>query len=144
VTSPQWLGPTIISNKNKPVRIVFHNLLPTGAGGDLFMPVDTTLMGSGMAGGWDEYDPFPVAGGTVMDAVRNPPCTWLGWPGRTQDGRARLLHQEPPDAAPARRQHAVDQRRHAAPVDLTPAGENTDYPQGVSVGNVPDMNVCTG
>ncbi len=25
---------------------------------------------------------------------------------------------------------------------ITPAGEDTDWPQGVSVGNVPDMNVC--
>ena len=33
VTSPQWLGPTIAATKNKPVRVVFHNLLPTGAGG---------------------------------------------------------------------------------------------------------------
>ena len=27
---------------------------------------------------------------------------------------------------------------------ITPAGEATGYPQGVSVGNVPDMNVCAG
>ena len=26
---------------------------------------------------------------------------------------------------------------------ITPAGENTPWPQGVSVGNVPDMNECT-
>ncbi len=30
-----------------PVRIKFNNLLPTGAGGDLFLPVDETVMGSG-------------------------------------------------------------------------------------------------
>ena len=28
VTPPQWLGPTIAATKDKPVRIVFHNLLP--------------------------------------------------------------------------------------------------------------------
>ena len=30
VAPPQWLGPVIAAIKNKPVRIVFHNLLPTG------------------------------------------------------------------------------------------------------------------
>ena len=30
------------------MRILFRNLLPTGVGGDLFLPVDTSLMGSGM------------------------------------------------------------------------------------------------
>ena len=48
MTPPQWLGPTIVATKNKPVRIVFHNLLPTGVDGDLFLPTDSTLMGSGM------------------------------------------------------------------------------------------------
>ena len=38
VTSPQWLGPIILATKNKPVRVVFRNLLPTGADGDLFLP----------------------------------------------------------------------------------------------------------
>ncbi len=44
---PHYLGPTIIASKNRPVRILFRNLLPTGVGGDLFLPVDTSLMGSG-------------------------------------------------------------------------------------------------
>ena len=48
VTPPQWLGPTIAATKDKPVRIVFHNLLPTGSDGDLFLPTDSSLMGSGM------------------------------------------------------------------------------------------------
>ncbi len=48
VTPPQYLGPIIAATKNKPVRIVFRNLLPTGSDGDLFLPVDSTLMGSGM------------------------------------------------------------------------------------------------
>jgi FtsP/CotA-like multicopper oxidase with cupredoxin domain len=45
---PHYLGPVIVSAKNRPVRIKFTNLLPTGSGGDLFVPVDTTVMGSGM------------------------------------------------------------------------------------------------
>ncbi len=45
--STQYLGPLIIATKDKPVRIKFTNMLPTGAAGNLFIPVDTTLMGAG-------------------------------------------------------------------------------------------------
>ena len=38
VDTPQYLGPTIVATKDRAVRIVFHNLLPTGAEGDLFLP----------------------------------------------------------------------------------------------------------
>ena len=37
----------ILAQKNRPVRVLFRNLLPAGTGGDLFIPVDTTYMGSG-------------------------------------------------------------------------------------------------
>jgi len=42
-----YLGPTIIAVKNRPVRVLFKNQLPTGLGGNLFIPVDTTYMGAG-------------------------------------------------------------------------------------------------
>ena len=48
VDNPHYLGPTIVATKDRPVRILFRNLLPTGVAGDLFLPVDTSLMGSGM------------------------------------------------------------------------------------------------
>ncbi len=48
VDDPHYLGPIIAATKDRPVRIVFYNLLPTGAAGNLFLPVDSTLMGSGM------------------------------------------------------------------------------------------------
>jgi len=35
--------------------VTFYNLLPTGAAGNLFIPVDTTLMGAGMG-------PLPMPG----------------------------------------------------------------------------------
>jgi FtsP/CotA-like multicopper oxidase with cupredoxin domain len=47
VDNPHYLGPSIVSTSNRPTRIKFYNLLPTGAGGDLFIPVDETVMGSG-------------------------------------------------------------------------------------------------
>jgi len=47
VDIPHYLGPTIVAKRDVPVRIKFSNLQPTGSGGDLFLPVDTTVMGSG-------------------------------------------------------------------------------------------------
>ena len=48
VDPPQYLGPTIVAQRDRPVRVKFTNYLPAGAGGNLFLPVDTTLMGAGM------------------------------------------------------------------------------------------------
>jgi FtsP/CotA-like multicopper oxidase with cupredoxin domain len=45
--TPSYLGPVILAQKDRPVRVLFRNLLPTGQGGNLFIPVDTTYMGSG-------------------------------------------------------------------------------------------------
>ncbi len=44
---PSYLGPVILASKNRPVRVKFTNFLPAGAGGDLFIPTDTTYMGAG-------------------------------------------------------------------------------------------------
>ena len=131
VTPPQYLGPIIAATKNKPVRIVFHNLLPTGAAGDLFLPADSSLMGSGM-GPMDMMEPMNE--GSVMDMVRNPVCSEYPKPMDCfKDNRATLhLHG---GITP----WISDGTAHQW---ITPAGENTPWPQGVSVENVPDMNVC--
>ena len=52
-----YLGPTIVAQKDVPVRVKFRNKLPTGAGGNLFIPVDTTVMGAGIGpnGGSEMY-----------------------------------------------------------------------------------------
>ncbi len=47
VDKPSYLGPVILATKNRPVRVKFTNFLPTGAGGELFIPTDTTYMGAG-------------------------------------------------------------------------------------------------
>ena len=89
VDAPHYLGPTIVATKDRPVRILFRNLLPTGSGGDLFLPVDTTLMGAG-AGPGKDGDAVPGAmmldpttkvpmdmaddQQSVLDGVRNPMC----------------------------------------------------------------------
>jgi FtsP/CotA-like multicopper oxidase with cupredoxin domain len=128
VTSPQWLGPTIVATKDKPVRIRFHNLLPKGVDGNLFLPVDTTIMGSGM-GPMDMA--APTDNGTVLDEVRNPVCTDNPQdPGCFKQNRATLhLHG---GTTP----WISDGTPHQW---ITPANEDTAWPQGVSVTDVPDM-----
>ena len=116
-----YLGATIVANRDVPVRITFYNDLPTGAGGNLFIPVDTTYMGAGTG-------PNAPAGamGTACQATPKP--TWC-----FTENRATLhLHG---GTTP----WISDGTPHQW---ITPAGENTQYPQGVSVQNVPDMNTC--
>ena len=131
VTAPQWLGPVIAATKDKAVRIIFRNLLPTGSDGDLFLPTDSTLMGSGMAG-VTMFDPEST--GEVTDEARNPLCSQYPKPDMCfKDNRATLhLHG---GISP----WISDGTPHQW---ITPANQTTNWPQGVSVENVPDMNAC--
>ena len=42
-----YLGPLIVATKDRPVTVKFVNSLPTGTAGNLFIPVDTSMMGAG-------------------------------------------------------------------------------------------------
>lgn len=123
VTPPHYLGPTIVASKNRPVRIKFRNLLPTGADGNLFLPVDTTVMGAGMT---------PELAGMMEMDPQNPMCGELPKAaGCFTENRATLhLHG---GLSP----WISDGTPHQW---ITPANETTGYPQGVSVQPVPDMN----
>jgi len=110
VDFPRYLGPFIIAQKDRPVRVKFYNLLPTDAGGDLFIPVDTTVMGAGMG-------PLDMPGMPGMKASY------------TQNRATLHLHG-------GNSPWISDGTPHQW---ITPAGENTVYPKGVSVYNVPDM-----
>ncbi len=55
VSKFHYLGPLIIAQKDRPVRVKFVNKLPTGAGGNLFLPTDTTIMGAGMGPNGGDY-----------------------------------------------------------------------------------------
>jgi len=104
VDYPHFLGPVIVATRDKPVRIKFYNLLPAGAGGNLFLPVDTTVMGAGE--GFVMGEMYTQNRATVHLHGNN--TVWIS------DG---TTHQW-----------------------ITPAGETTSYPKGVSAQNVPDMS----
>jgi FtsP/CotA-like multicopper oxidase with cupredoxin domain len=110
VDAPHFMGPAIVASRDVPVRVKFYNLLPTGSAGDLFLPVDTTVMGSGMG-----------------------PLDMPGMPGMKESytqNRA-TVHLHGTDTV-----WISDGTPHQW---ITPAGEDTQYPQGVSVVPVPDM-----
>ncbi|WP_295426264.1 multicopper oxidase domain-containing protein [uncultured Thiodictyon sp.] len=142
VTDPHYLGPVIAATKDKAVRITFYNLLPAGAGGNLYIPTDSTLMGAGFGplNNWPAPNPPVVGAGSVLDGVRNPECTQTGKGTDVncfRDNRATLhLHG---GTSP----WISDGTPHQW---ITPADEgaltnatHTDWPEGESVGNVPDM-----
>lgn len=122
VDHPHYLGPLISATRDKPVRILFRNLLPTGDAGNLFLPVDTTVMGAGMG---------PMMDGMAEPDPQNPMCGMIPKPaGCYAENRATLhLHG---GITP----WISDGTPHQW---VTPANETTAYPAGVSVRNVPDM-----
>lgn len=114
-SKPHFLGPAIIAigapkagDPGTPVRIKFYNLLPTGVDGELFIPMDDTVMGAGM--------------GPAMDVNNNPVAY-------TENRAAVHLHG-------SNTVWISDGTPHQW---VTPASENTPYPEGVSVADVPDM-----
>ena len=109
------LGPLIIAQRDWPVRIKFTNNLPTGSAGDLFIPVDTTIMGSGEFE--IDYDPQTKQPITPIFGVF------------TQNRTTLHLHG-------GRTPWISDGTAHQW---ITPEAESTDYPKGVSVAYVPDM-----
>jgi FtsP/CotA-like multicopper oxidase with cupredoxin domain len=112
VDTPHYLGPLIKAVKGRPVRIKFTNRLPIGVAGDLFLPVDTEIMG---AGAYNIDDPAVPGAFLAGMFTQNRATLHLhgGLPGWVSDGTA---HQW-----------------------ITPAGETTTYPKGMSAQNVPDM-----
>lgn len=107
VDSPHYMGPIIIATRNVPLRIKFYNLLPKGAEGNLFIPVDTTVMGAGMGPLGHDAMPMDYTQNRANIHLHGNNTVWIS------DGTP---HQW-----------------------ITPAGEETPYPKGVSVVNVPDM-----
>lgn len=137
VDDPHFLGPVIVAQKDKPVRIVFYNLLPTGSDGDLFIPTDSTIMGSGYGPPLDGIEPpAPLDQGTVMDEVRNQVCTEYPKNDACFKDNRQTLHLHG-----GMNPWISDGTPHQW---ITPANEITPWPEGVSVGNVPDMTSVPG
>ncbi len=112
---PRYLGATLVATQGTPIRIKFYNFLPTGAGGDLFIPVDETVMGAGEG-------PLTTGGADCNRDVAD--CEKY-----TQNRATLHLHGG-----------LVPWISDGTPHQwVTPAGENTQYPKGVSVAYVPDM-----
>jgi FtsP/CotA-like multicopper oxidase with cupredoxin domain len=129
VDPPQYLGTTIVAQKDRPVRIKFYNLLPAGAGGNLFIPVDSSVMGAGMAPG--------AYGQEAIDQTK-PMCTDPD----DKSGMAAMGLCYSENRATLHLHGGVtpwisDGTPHQW---ITPAAEGAAYPQGVSVVPVPDMN----
>jgi len=144
VDNPHYLGPTIVAEKDRPVRILFRNLLPTGVAGDLFLPVDTSMMGSGPGPDMMMLNPDGTPmdmvedAGTVLDGVRNPACGQTPKPVDPITGKGICFSE---NRATLHLHGGItpwisDGTPHQW---VTPDGENTAYPEGVSVSNVPDM-----
>lgn len=130
-----FLGPIIIAQRDRPVRIKFTNELPADLDGlpdahghrdgDLFIPVDETVMGAG-AGFSYPTGQRGVVSQTQCD--RTDPldnsCEFF-----SQNRATVHLHG-------GRTPWISDGTPHQW---ITPKDENTPYPQGVSVAMVPDM-----
>jgi FtsP/CotA-like multicopper oxidase with cupredoxin domain len=117
-----YLGPLIVAQKGRPVRIKFTNRLPLNGNGNLFIPVDTTVMGAGAGPNVDDVTRMTTAGQQCTDTVKAN-CF-------SQNRATIHLHG---GVTP----WISDGTTHQW---ITPAGETTPYPKGVSVFNVPDMD----
>ncbi|MEW6019888.1 MAG: hypothetical protein AB1760_17660, partial [Pseudomonadota bacterium] len=115
VTVPHYLGPMIVAQRDKPVRVKFTNELPVGAAGDLFIPTDTSIMGSGEGPKNPDGSPCDPTTETCADYTQNRASVHL------HGGATPWISDGTPHQW------------------ITPAGETTPYPEGVSVQNVPDM-----
>ena len=130
-----YLGPAIVAQKDRPVRIEFHNRLPTGAGGNLFLPVDTTVMGSGMTPDGHEM----MAANPMMVDPQVPMCNDPATkPGLVAQGLCYSDNRAIIHLHGGITPWISDGTPHQW---ITPANEDTPYPQGVSVQNVPDMTI---
>jgi hypothetical protein len=83
---PNYLGPVIVASENRPVRVLFINLLPINAGGNLFIPTDITTMGAG-TGRWVMLRAF-----MLRTALRST-CTAVSLPGLAMARRISGRHQ---------------------------------------------------
>jgi FtsP/CotA-like multicopper oxidase with cupredoxin domain len=106
-----YLGPLIVAQRDKPVRVKFFNKLATGSAGNLFLPVDGSYMGAG------PYLGVNVPGKGTVSGTFNQNRSGVHLHG----GNTPWISDGTPHQW------------------ITPAGDPTNYPKGLSFQNVPDM-----
>jgi FtsP/CotA-like multicopper oxidase with cupredoxin domain len=72
-----YLGPVIVAQKDRPVRVKLVNLLSTGAAGKLPIPVDTTYMGADGATDTDNRAALHLHGGNTPWISDGTPRQWV-------------------------------------------------------------------
>jgi FtsP/CotA-like multicopper oxidase with cupredoxin domain/cell division inhibitor SulA len=111
VDNPTYLGPVIVATKDVPVRVKYSNLLPTGhydavtglRNGDLFLPVDRTLMGAGAGhnGGTELFTEnrasIHLHGGNTPWISDGTPHQWLTPAGEVTSYKTGPSFQNVPD-----------------------------------------------
>ncbi len=101
--SQHYLGPLIIAQRDKPVRLLFRNELPVGMAGDLPLPVDTTIMGAGMGplGGMEMYtqnrSTIHLHGGFTPWISDGTPHQWITPAGDPTSYKKGVSFQNVPD-----------------------------------------------
>ena len=134
VTPPAiaWLGPVILSQKDRPTRVLFRNMLPGGAAGNLAIPVDESIQGSGKGAKWAD----PARANEACDP--SPP-------GINLYGQDCALYPQTRAAIHlhgGRTPWISDGTPHQWILPLDDFNDpNNPYKQGVSLYNVPDMPV---
>lgn len=125
-----YLGPVIVAQRDRPVRVKFVNMLPSTASGEgnLFIPVDTTVMGAGPG-------PATAGGGNCNNDV-------AGVYGNSNPGGCASYTENRADLHlhGGRTPWISDGTPHQW---IIPAADfddfNIPFKQGVSMQNVPDM-----
>ncbi len=96
-----YLGPIIVASRNRPVRVKFRNKLPTGTGGNLFIPVDTTYMGAGAGPAGGSYTEnratLHLHGGNTIWISDGTPHQWTTPAGETTSYPKGVSVQYVPD-----------------------------------------------
>jgi len=87
VCNPSYLGPLIIAQKDRPVRVLFKNQLPTGQGGDLFIPMDPTYMGADATKYSQNRATLHLHGGATPWISDGTPHQWTAPAGEALQGR---------------------------------------------------------
>ena len=97
-----YLGPVIIAQRDKPVRIKFTNQLGIAAAGNLFVPVDETIMGAGMGpDGMTTYSQnrqsIHLHGGFTPWISDGTPHQWITPAGETNKYKTGVSQKNVPD-----------------------------------------------